>query len=235
MKKIITLTLLLIIMTTGCTINRVVEEDVDGLKPIIFNDNEEISNQVNQTNLINQEKQMIQNNNQLKSEDKTTEFALIKTNLGDIKIKLYVAESPISVENFKKYINSKFYDSTIFHRVIDGFMIQGGGFDATGMQKETLVPIKNEAKNGVSNKRGTIAMARTMEIDSATAQFFINLVDNVGLDYKDNINYGYAVFGEVVEGMDIVDKIAKVKTKNNGMYQDWPVEDVVINSMEMVE
>ncbi|HOZ56324.1 MAG TPA: peptidylprolyl isomerase [bacterium] len=180
---------------------------------------------------------MIEQNQQpvAASPDEAGEMALIKTSMGDITIKLYPEIAPITVANFKQYINNKYYDGTIFHRVMDGFMIQGGGFDAEGNQKATLEPIKNEAKNGLSNKRGTLAMARTTVVDSATSQFFINLIDNNFLDYKDDANYGYAVFGEVVDGMDVVGKIAKVETGDNGMHQNWPVENVVINSIEMVE
>ena len=169
----------------------------------------------------------------LKSED--SNFALIKTSMGDIKIKLFAEESPITVENFKKYIDNKFYDGTVFHRVMDGFMVQGGGFDINSEQKQTLPEIKNEAKNGIKNTRGTLAMARTMVVDSATAQFFINLVDNDFLNYKDDANYGYAVFAEVVDGMDIVNEIAKVETGNNGPHQNWPTKNIIINSIEMVE
>ena len=169
------------------------------------------------------------------NQSEVKEFALIKTSMGDIKIKLNAEKAPISVANFQKYVSNKSYDGTIFHRVMDGFMIQGGGFDIAGNQKATLEPIKNEAKNGLSNKRGTLAMARTMVVDSATSQFFINLIDNNFLDYKDDANYGYAVFGEVVDGMDVVDKIAKVETGDHGINQNWPVENVVINSIEMVE
>ena len=236
MKKIVGLYLLLLLLATGCSVNRTSEEDADGLKPIVFKDYSEDSNQ---TNLTNQDNQMIeQNQNQqtaVSSPSEVGELALIKTSMGDIKIELYPEAAPITVANFKKYINDKFYDGTIFHRVMDGFMIQGGGFDSAGNQKTTSEPIKNEAKNGLSNKRGTLAMARTTDVDSATSQFFINLVDNNFLDYKDDANYGYAVFGEVVDGMDVVDKIAKVETKDNGMHQNWPVENVVINSIEMVK
>ena len=159
----------------------------------------------------------------------------LKTSMGEIKIKLDAENAPISADNFKKYVDSGFYKDTLFHRVIPGFMVQGGGFDLGGKQKETMAPIKNEATNGLKNKRGTLAMARTMVVDSATSQFFINLVDNDFLDYTDESNYGYAVFGEVVEGMDIVDEIAKVKTANNGGHQNWPVENVTIESASLSE
>ena len=151
----------------------------------------------------------------------------IKTNHGDIKVELFDEKAPISCENFLQYIKDGHFDGTIFHRVIPNFMIQGGGFDAHMHQKPTRDPIKNEADNGVSNKRGTLAMARTMVVDSATAQFFINLKDN---DFLDNgtRDFGYAVFGEVSGGMDVVDAIAGVQTGNHGGHQDVPVETVEI-------
>lgn len=159
----------------------------------------------------------------------------IKTNFGNIKIELFEKESPITAANFLEYVRSKFYDNTIFHRVIPGFMIQGGGFDTDFVQKPTNKPIKNEAANQLSNKRGTLAMARTQIVDSATCQFFINLVDNDFLDYKAPVPqyYGYCVFGKVTEGMDVVDKIASVQTGSRGMHRDVPVENVVI--LEAVE
>lgn len=140
--------------------------------------------------------------------------ALMETSMGTISLELDDDKAPITVNNFIDYAKSGHYDGTIFHRVIDGFMIQGGGYDRNMNQKATRDPIKNEAKNGLKNKRGTIAMARTMVIDSATSQFFINLVDNDGLDFSSPTNqgFGYAVFGKVVDGMDIVDNIAKVPT-----------------------
>ena len=133
------------------------------------------------------------------------------TTSGDITIELYEDEAPISSENFMEYVKDGFFNDTIFHRVIPNFMIQGGGMTEDMMSKPTRAPIKNEAKNGKKNLRGTLAMARTMEIDSATSQFFINLVDNNFLDHGDR-DFGYAVFGEVTEGMDVVDKIAGVST-----------------------
>ena len=159
----------------------------------------------------------------------------IKTNFGNIKIELFEKESPITTANFLEYVRSKFYDNTIFHRVIPGFMIQGGGFDTDFVQKPTNKPIKNEAANQLSNKRGTLAMARTQIVDSATCQFFINLVVNDFLDYKAPVPqyYGYCVFGKVTEGMDVVDKIAAVQTGSRGMHRDVPVENVVI--LEAVE
>ena len=151
----------------------------------------------------------------------------IKTNHGDIQVELFEDKAPITCENFRQYITDGHYAGTIFHRVIPNFMIQGGGFDADMSQKPTRDPIKNEADNGVSNKRGTLAMARTGVVDSATSQFFINLRDN---DFLDNgsRDFGYAVFAEVTDGMDIVDKIAGVKTGNHGPHGDVPEETVEI-------
>jgi len=154
----------------------------------------------------------------------------LKTNFGDIKLELFEEEAPITVKNFLEYLDSGFYKDTIFHRVIADFMIQGGGFDRSFEQKKTNAAIKNEAMNMVSNARGTVAMARTNVVDSATCQFFINVVDNDFLNFKapTSQHYGYCVFGKVVEGMDVVDKIRKVKTGTRGMHRDVPVEDVVI-------
>jgi cyclophilin family peptidyl-prolyl cis-trans isomerase len=151
----------------------------------------------------------------------------IKTNHGDIKVELFDDKAPITCENFRQYIADGFFNDTIFHRVIPNFMIQGGGMEADMSQKRTRAPIKNEADNGVSNRRGTLAMARTMDINSATAQFFINLRDNDFLDHGTR-DFGYAVFGEVVDGMDVVDQIAAVPTGNKGGHQDVPTEAVTI-------
>lgn len=161
-------------------------------------------------------------------------MVIIKTSKGDIKLELFEKEAPETVKNFLSYIKDGFYKNTIFHRVIPGFMIQGGGFDTGFTQKPTREPIKNEAANQVANKRGTIAMARTMVVDSATSQFFINLVDNDFLNYRAPMPqlYGYCVFGKVTEGMEVVDAIAQVKTGNRGMHQDVPVENVVILDIE---
>lgn len=161
--------------------------------------------------------------------------ATIKTSKGDIVIELDTVNAPISSENFKKYATSGYYSKTLFHRVMPGFMVQGGGFDESREQKETDAPIKNEATNGLKNNRGTLAMARTMVVDSATSQFFVNLVDNDFLNYQNEANYGYAVFAKVIEGMEVVDEIAKVTTGNNGSHQNWPVEDVVIESVVLSE
>ncbi len=160
-------------------------------------------------------------------------IVLLKTNYGDIKIELYKNKAPITVENFLRYVNENSYDGTIFHRIIDGFMIQGGGFTLEGNEKETHEPIKLESNNGLKNDRGTIAMARTNVPDSATNQFFINLVDNDFLNYSPG-NPGYTVFGKVVEGMDVVDKIAKVQTTIKQDMKDWPVEDVVIEKASVL-
>ncbi len=151
----------------------------------------------------------------------------IKTNHGDIKVELFDEKAPITCENFRQYITDGFFDGTIFHRVIPNFMIQGGGFDENMSQKQTRAPIKNEADNGESNRRGTLAMARTMDVNSATAQFFINLKDNDFLDHGTR-DFGYAVFGEVTDGMSVVDAIAGVATGNSGGHQDVPVDNVTI-------
>ena len=155
---------------------------------------------------------------------------LLKTNKGDITLTLDAAKAPKSVANFLQYVKSGHYDGTIFHRVISGFMIQGGGLTANMETKKTMDPVKNEAKSAKLNKRGTIAMARTMDPHSATAQFFINLADNAFLNYSGEQaqNFGYCVFGEVVEGMEIVDAIAKVKTGQRMGHGDVPLEEVVI-------
>jgi peptidyl-prolyl cis-trans isomerase B (cyclophilin B) len=158
---------------------------------------------------------------------------LMKTSMGDIKIELDKAKAPITTENFLMYVNKKFYDGTIFHRVIPNFMIQGGGFDKDMTQKKTEAPIKNEADNGLKNTTGTIAMARTSDPNSATAQFFINTKDNAFLDHRDDSvqGYGYAVFGKVIDGMDVVNKISAVPTTTKMPHQNVPVTPVVIESV----
>ena len=160
----------------------------------------------------------------------------VTTNLGSFTLELYPDKAPISVKNFLDYVSKKFYDGTIFHRVIPTFMIQGGGFTPDMMKKATGAPIQNEAKNGLSNLKGTIAMARTSEINSATCQFFINVKDNPGLDYKGDspADYGYAVFGKVIDGMDTVEKIKGVPTTTKEPYQNVPVKPVIIKSMRRV-
>jgi len=154
----------------------------------------------------------------------------LETNHGNIIIELNEAKAPTTVANFLSYVEDGFYDGTIFHRVIENFMVQGGGFDQDFQQKKTKAAIENEADNGLSNKRGALAMARTNDPHSATAQFFINTVDNDFLDFKGKApsGWGYAVFGEVVEGMDVVDKIRKLKTTMRGPHQDVPAETVLI-------
>jgi cyclophilin family peptidyl-prolyl cis-trans isomerase len=155
----------------------------------------------------------------------------LNTSLGVIELELDAEKAPITVENFLKYVDDGHFDGTIFHRVIPDFMIQGGGFTADLAQKATRSPIKNEATNGLANARGTVAMARTSVVDSASAQFFINLKDNDFLNHKGpGQAYGYAVFGRVIKGMDVVDKIAAVPTGSKGGYQDVPTTNVVIES-----
>ena len=152
----------------------------------------------------------------------------LTTSMGPIVIQLDKEKAPISTENFVKYVESGHYNGTIFHRVINGFMVQGGGFTKDMQQKPTKAPIKNEASNGLHNSPYTVAMARTSDPNSATAQFFINVADNSKLDYQGEMNPGYAVFGKVVEGKDTVDKIKKVPTANSGPHQNVPVQPVVI-------
>jgi cyclophilin family peptidyl-prolyl cis-trans isomerase len=159
---------------------------------------------------------------------------LLTTSMGAVTIELNKEKAPVSAENFLKYVDSGHYNGTIFHRVIDGFMVQGGGFTKDMQQKPTLAPIKNEAANGLKNDMYTLAMARTGVRDSATAQFFINVKANDFLNYRDESpqGWGYAVFGKVVEGQDVVDKIRKVATGNAGMHQNVPLEPVVIEKAE---
>ena len=164
-------------------------------------------------------------------------MVVLTTNFGQIKIELFAEEAPKTVENFLNYVKSGFYDGTIFHRVIPGFMVQGGGMLPGMEEKATEAPIDNEANNGLKNERGTLAMARTMEPHSASSQFFINSVDNAFLNFRSESmdGWGYCVFAKVTEGMDIVDKIADVKTGRYGFHQDVPVEDVIIEKAEIVE
>ena len=159
--------------------------------------------------------------------------ATIETSMGTITVTLDAEKAPETVANFVEYAREGFYDGTIFHRIIDGFMIQGGGFTKEMNQKETRAPIRNEAMNGLKNVRGTIAMARTMVVDSATSQFFINLVDNGFLDFTSPTpqGFGYAVFGAVIDGLDVVDAIAKVKTGFAGPHQNVPETPVVIRKV----
>ncbi len=161
-------------------------------------------------------------------------MVIFKTTYGEIKLELFEDKAPITVKNFKEYVENGFYAGTIFHRVIPDFVIQGGGMTADMREKQTNAPIKNEADNGLKNERGSLSMARTQAVDSATSQFFINLKDNTFLDHGAR-DFGYAVFAKVVEGMDVVDKIAAVKTGNAGFHQDVPMEAIEIVSAEIVE
>jgi cyclophilin family peptidyl-prolyl cis-trans isomerase len=158
----------------------------------------------------------------------------IKTSLGDIKVELYEDKAPLTVKNFLDYVEIGYYAHTIFHRVIDGFMIQGGGFTKKMEQKPTHSPVLNEAHNGLTNKRGTLAMARTSDVNSATSQFFINVADNHFLDHKSKSpsGYGYCVFGHVIGGMEVIDQIKEVDTHSKGHHQDVPVEAIEILSVE---
>jgi len=162
---------------------------------------------------------------------------VISTSKGDIHLRIDTENTPVTAENFLNYVRSGYYNDTIFHRVIDGFMIQGGGFTIDMSQKPTEEPIVNEAKKGMPNKRGTIAMARTMDPHSATAQFFINVADNAFLNYSGDHaqGFGYCVFGEVVEGMDVVDAIGKVKTGQRMGHGDVPIEEVVITEVKEID
>lgn len=171
------------------------------------------------------------------SESTKNPIVLMKTSMGDVKIELYADKAPKTVANFLQYVKNDFYSQTIFHRVIKGFMIQGGGFSKDMSQKPTLAPVVNEAENGLKNTRGTLAMARTSDVNSATAQFFINTVDNSFLNFRDKSpsGYGYCVFGKVIEGMDVMDRIEKSKTATKGMHQDVPVEAVEILSVTEVK
>ncbi len=159
---------------------------------------------------------------------------VMETSMGNIEIELYSDKAPITVENFISYVESGFYDGLIFHRVIPGFMVQGGGFDREMNQKEGNAPIKNEADNGLKNLKYTLAMARTQVVDSATSQFFINVADNAFLDNGAR-DFGYAVFGKVVSGTDVVDKIAAVPTETRGMFSDVPVQPVTIKKAYVKE
>ena len=169
--------------------------------------------------------------------EKELPTVIVHTSQGDFKIELYEDQAPVTVKNFLEYARKGHYDGTIFHRVIPGFMIQGGGFNPDLERKPTDAPIKNEADNGMLNERGTIAMARTTDPDSATAQFFINVVDNPALDHRGKQSgriWGYAVFGRVTEGMDVVDEIRFVPTEARGPHQALPVEPVIIERVEIL-
>jgi cyclophilin family peptidyl-prolyl cis-trans isomerase len=160
---------------------------------------------------------------------------VMKTSMGEIHLDLYPDKAPASVENFVNYARSGYYDGTIFHRVISNFMIQGGGFTPDMQKKSTGEPIQNEANNGLSNRRGTIAMARLPQPHSATSQFFINVQNNMNLDYKGGNDWGYAVFGQVTEGMNVVDDIRFVQTSRNPPFSDVPVEPVIIEQVTIIE
>lgn len=164
-------------------------------------------------------------------------LVLLETSLGNITIELFSKEAPLSVKNFLDYVNDKFYEGTIFHRVVSGFVIQGGGFTPEMTQKPTKPPVKNEAGNKLSNIKGTLAMARTNIVDSATSQFFINLRDNLFLNHKDESmsGFGYCVFGKVNEGMEVVEKIGQVMTGSKGPHQDVPITPVVIKSARVIK
>jgi cyclophilin family peptidyl-prolyl cis-trans isomerase len=157
-----------------------------------------------------------------------------ETNLGDFTIELFEEKAPLSVANFLQYIDDGHFDGTIFHRIVPGFVIQGGGFTENMTQKKTQPPVKNEADNGLKNSRGTLSMARTNDINSATSQFFVNLKDNDFLDHSRG-NFGYAVFARVTDGMDVVDKIAAVKTGRKGGFDDVPVEPIVMKSVKRTD
>jgi peptidyl-prolyl cis-trans isomerase A (cyclophilin A) len=157
-----------------------------------------------------------------------------ETSLGDFTIKFFEKEAPVSVANFKAYVEEGYFDGTIFHRIVPGFVIQGGGFTEDMTQKKTKAPIKNEADNGLKNKRGTLSMARTNDINSATSQFFVNLKDNDFLDHSRG-NFGYAVFAEVTEGMDVIDKIAAVATGRKKGFDDVPVDAVTMKSVQKAD
>jgi peptidyl-prolyl cis-trans isomerase A (cyclophilin A) len=155
-------------------------------------------------------------------------MVVMETSHGDITLEFFPDEAPITVENFLRYVDDGFFDGTIFHRVIPGFVIQGGGFDADMQQQQTRDPIKNEADNGLKNERGMLSMARTQQVDSATSQFFINLADNAFLDHGER-DFGYAVFARVSEGMDVIDRIAAQPTGSHGMHRDVPTEPIVVH------
>ena len=172
-------------------------------------------------------------------EPELKEITVLETSLGVIEIELDRGKAPVTVDNFVTYVEEGFYDGLVFHRVIKSFMIQGGGLQPDGTSREVNDPIRNEARNGLKNERGAIAMARTSNPDSATSQFFINTVDNAGLDYPNPDGYGYAVFGKVVEGLEVVDAIESASTSGKatpyGVMSDWPVTDIVIVRAYMKE
>ncbi len=186
----------------------------------------------NSSSTENNAAQVQNNTNANAGEPEMTEIAVLETTKGNIEIELNRAKAPITVANFVTYVNEGFYNGTIFHRVMDGFMVQGGGFTTEGEEKDTHAAIKLESNNGLKNTVGTIAMARTNSPNSATSQFFINVADNSFLDFSSG-NAGYAVFGKVISGMDTVNKIKAVETSSNEGYDDWPAENVVITGAYM--
>jgi cyclophilin family peptidyl-prolyl cis-trans isomerase len=157
-----------------------------------------------------------------------------ETSHGGFTIELFEEDAPLTVANFLRYVDDGFFDGTVFHRIVPGFVIQGGGLTSEFEQKQTRAPVKNEADNGVLNQRGTLSMARTDEVHSATSQFFVNLADNAFLDHRPG-QYGYAVFGRVTDGMDVIDKIAGVRTGRRRGYTDAPMEDVLINTARRID
>jgi peptidyl-prolyl cis-trans isomerase A (cyclophilin A) len=163
-----------------------------------------------------------------------TSLIRFETSHGAFTVELFAKEAPLTVENFLRYVDEGHFAGTLFHRIVPGFVIQGGGLDAQFRNKRTRAPVRNEAKNGLKNTRGTLSMARTSEVDSATSQFFVNLADNAFLDHSAR-DFGYAVFGRVTEGMDVIDRIAAVKTGRRQGYQDAPLEDVLIVSARRSE
>jgi len=183
-------------------------------------------------NISNIDSNIIKGNDINMSNQNTNPIVVIETTKGNIEVELNPTKAPLTVKNFEAYVSSGFYEGTIFHRVIPGFMIQGGGFLPDGSQKDTLPAISIESNNGLSNLTGTIAMARTNDPNSATSQFFINTVDNKFLDYSNSSNPGYTVFGKVISGMDVVHSIEKSSTSIKlGIYQDWPVDDIKITKV----
>lgn len=178
-----------------------------------------------------------QQETQMSNTESKHPVVLIKTTAGDIKVELDAEKAPVTVKNFLQYVNEGHYNGTIFHRVIDGFMVQGGGFTKDMKQKPVHAPIKIESDNGLKNTRGTIAMARTSDVNSATAQFFINVVDNSFLDFRSKTpsGYGYTVFGHVTEGMDVIDKIRKAKTSTQSVFENVPVDAIEIIDVKQVK
>ncbi|MBR9699670.1 peptidyl-prolyl cis-trans isomerase [Candidatus Woesearchaeota archaeon] len=171
----------------------------------------------------------------MKEVESENPIVVMETSMGTMEIELYQDKAPLSVENFLAYVNEGYYDGLIFHRIIEGFMVQGGGFDQEMKQKATKDPIKNEAGNGLTNDKYTLAMARTNVVDSATSQFFINVEFNTFLNHRDESaqGFGYAVFGKVIKGMDVADKIKRVPTGNSNGFQDVPIENVIIEKISL--